>query len=845
MLFDQIRTSLRQFLKTPAFTLTAVLTLALGIGATTAIFTLIHAILLKSLPVTRPSELVRVGDNENCCINGGLQDDWSLFSYEQYREFRDNTPGFSSLAAFQAGRSRIGVRRAGSSAAAQPYESEVVSGNAFSTLGVNAWAGRLLTPADDQKGAPPVAVMSYRTWQEKFGLDPSVVGSSFLINGTPFIVVGITPPGYYGDRLINDPPQFWMPLSDEPLVQTASSVYDKPELDWLDLIGRVRPGASRKQIESQMQVELRRFLESPISKVEPNAKASIPKQTLHLSDGGGGVQQMQGAYRQGLHLLMWISAFVLLIACANLANLMLVRATARKPQTAVRAALGAPRRRLVAQALTESILLAVLGGIAGIGVAYLGARLLLHLAAGHSYLPVDPAPSWAVLGFACGISLLTGVLFGTAPAWMTAHADPIEALRGANRSTRVSGLWAQKILVVVQAAVSLALLCTAGLLIRSLTNLQHQHFGFDTHNVYMLHTDPQMAGYRPDQANVFYRQLQDRLAAIPGVVSVSYSLTSPMEGNNWGTGIFIDGRPAPPPDSNENGCSWNRISPDYFKTIGTPLIAGRNFSDQDNATAVKVAIVNRTFAHKFFKDAPLGHRFGVYDQKYAGNFLIVGEVDDAQYWSPEEPIRPMFFLPATQWTTYEDKSEAMFEDFSHLGMASIAIKTVGHIPGLESEVRNVLAQINPNLTMNEFETLETQVRDRFVGDEITARLTSMFGLLALVLAAIGLYGVTSYAVAQRTSEIGIRMALGADRQGILRMVLRSAFLQAAIGLLLGMPAAIIAGHLMATQLYRVAPWDPAVLLAATVTLALAAFLAAILPAQRAAHVEPMVALRIE
>jgi predicted permease len=846
MILEDIRYALRQFLKTPGFTVTAILTLALGIGATTAIFTLIHAVLLKSLPVARPSELIRIGNNENCCINGGLQDDWSLFSTEQYREFRDHTPGFSNLAAFQAGRTQIGVRRAGSNHPAESFVSEFVSGNAFDTFGLTAWSGRLLHQSDDQKGAAPVAVITYRTWQQKFGQDPSIVGATFLINGQPFTIVGITPPGFFGERLTSDPAAFWLPLSASPLIQSGSfNVLDSPELDWLNVIGRIQPGANQKQMESRLQVELRQFLQSPLSKLDKNAAFLIPKQTLHLSYGGGGVQQMQEEFKDGLHLLMWISAFVLLIACANLANLMLVRATARKAQTSVRAALGAPRSRLVSQALTESVVLAVLGGIVGLGVAYLGARLLLSFAAGHSYLPIDAAPSLPVLGFAFALSLVTGVLFGTAPAWMTAHADPIEALRGANRSTRVSGLWTQKILVILQAAVSLALLCAAGLLIRSLTNLQHQHFGFDTHNRYVLHVDPQMAGYKPEQADAFFRQLHDTLAAIPGVRSVSYALYSPMEGNNWGNGVYIEGQAPPAPGTNTNGCSWDRVSPGYFENIGTRLLAGRTFSDQDNAAARNVAVVNQTFAKRFFKDSAIGHHFGDLDQKYSGNFEIVGVVDDAQYWSPTDKIRPMFFLAASQWSKYDDNSEVMFENVSHLEMDSIVIQTAGHLPGLESQVRNALNQINPNLTMNDFETFAVQVRDQFIGQEILVRLTSIFGFVALALAAIGLYGVTSYAVAQRTSEIGIRMALGADRGGILQMVLRSAFLQAGIGLLIGMPAAIVGGHLMASHLYGVQPWDPAVLLGTTIILAIAALLAAVVPAQRAASTEPMVALRIE
>jgi predicted permease len=847
MLFEDIRYALRQFLKTPGFTITAILTLALGIGATTAIFTLIHAVLLKSLPVARPGELIRIGDTENCCINGGMQDDWSLFSTEQYREFRDHTPGFASLAAFQAGRSQVGVRRQGSDHASEPFGAEFVSGNAFDTFGLTAWMGRLLRPSDDVKGAPLVAVMSYRTWQQKFGKDPTVVGASFLINGQSFTVVGIAPPGFFGERLTSDPASFWIPLDDSPQIQGGSfNVLDSPQLDWLNLIGRIQPGADTKRMEAQLQVELRQFLLSPVSKVESREASLVPKQTLHLRPGGGGVQQMQDNFKDGLHLLMWISAFVLLIACANLANLMLVRATARKAQTSVRSALGAPRSRLVRQALTESVVLAVLGGLTGLAVAYGGARLLLHLVAGKSYLPIDATPSLAVLAFAFAASLVTGVLFGTAPAWMTAHADPIDALRGANRSTKHSGLWTQKILVVLQAAVSLALLCAAGFLIRSLTNLQHQHFGFETRNRYILHIDPQMAGYKAEQANAFFRQLHDSLAAIPGVKDVTYSLYSPMEGDNWGEGVWIEGQAPPPPGSNENGASWDRVSAGYFDNIGTKIIAGRAITEQDTASTRSVAVVNQTFARHFFKEGnPIGQHFGDEDAKYAGNFEIVGVSEDTQYWDPNSKLRPMFFLPAMQWTKYDDPGEVMFENVSHLEMSAVEIQTVGFVPGLEAQVRRSLSQINPNLTMIEFQTFAEQVKDEFLQQEILVQLTAVFGFLALALAAIGLYGVTAYSVAQRTSEIGIRMALGADRGGILQMVLRSAFLQAGIGLAIGMPAAIFAGRFMASLLYNVHLWDPAVLLATTVILAIAAFLAAVIPAQRAASVEPMTALRVE
>jgi predicted permease len=846
MILEDIRYALRQFAKAPGFTATAILTLALGIGATTAIFTLVNAVLLKSLPVSKPEDLIRVGDNENCCVNGGMQENWSLFSYLAYKQFRDNTPGFAQLAAFQAGANQFGVRRQGSNHPAEPFIGTFVSGNAFDTLGINAYAGRLFRPSDDVKGAAPVAVMSFRTWQQKYGQDRSIVGGTFIVNGKPFTIVGITPPGFYGERLTSDPASFWIPIADEPLMNDPGSFLERGDMQWLNVLGRLRPGASEKQVEAQMQVELRQYLRSPLSKVEPRDMVLVPKQTLHLAPGGAGVQRMQEDYKDGLHLLMWISLFVLLIACANLANLMMVRATTRRQQVSVRTALGAPRSRLISQALTECLVLSALGGLAGLAVAYGGASMILRMAAGKSYLPIHATPSPTVLAFAFAASLLTGVLFGVAPAWMTAQADPIDALRDSNRTTKSSGLWTQKALVVAQAAVSLVLLCAAGLLTQSLRNMRNQHFGFDTTNRYILHIDPQMAGYKVSQLDAFYRQLHDTLASIPGMKSVAYSLYSPMEGDNWGEGVYFEGRPAPPPGSNEQGASWVRASPGYFETIGTKIIAGRGITEQDTAATRPIAVVNQTFAKKFYKNGnPIGQHFGDIDQKMPSTYEIVGVTEDTDYWGPTSHMRPMFFLAGTQWVKYDDPRAQTFEDVSHLDMRAIELQTNGNIPGLEAQVRNALSQINPNLTVIDFQSFAEQVSNNFSQQSMIAQLTSLFGLLALVLASIGLYGVTSYSVARRTGEIGIRMALGADRTNVLKMVLKGAFFQVAIGLAIGIPLTILGGRAMANQLFGIKPYDPLILLTTVLVLSVAAFVASAVPARRAANTEPMRALRTD
>ncbi|MCU1221767.1 MAG: efflux pump, inner rane subunit, partial [Candidatus Angelobacter sp.] len=663
------------------------------------------------------------------------------------------------------------------------------------------------------------------------------------MNSQPVTVVGIAPPGFFGDRVQSNPPSFWLPLVSESVIEPAVSVLNDAALDWLNLIGRVKPGADTKAMEAQMQVELRQFLLSPESKVEDRSRPLVAKQTLHFSPGGGGVQRMRDEYQDGLHLLMWISAFVLLIACANLANLMLVRATARKQQITVRAALGAPRSTLVRQALTESVVLAMMGGLVGIAIAFAGTRMILRLAFANDYVPIQASPSLPVLAFAFATSFLTGILFGMAPAWMTASANPAEALRGAGRSTGRKGTWGQKSLVVIQAALSLVLLCAAGLLTRSLNNMQHRNFGFDTTNRYILHIDPQMAGYKPERLEPLYRQLKENIGAIPGVQQVSFSLYSPMEGDNWGEGVYIDGEPPPPPGTPDHGASWLRVSPGYFDTIGTKIVEGRPVNEQDTPATRAVAVVNRFFEQKFFKDRAIGKHFSD-DLKHPGAYEIVGVTEDTNYWGATSKMRAMYFLAEGQSAHNPDPRYQQFEDRSRY-LNAIEIQTRGELSGLETQIRRVLSQINPDLAVVDFQSFASQVKANFTQQAMIAKLTSFFGVLALILASIGLYGVTSYTVERRTSEIGIRMALGADRMNMLGMVLRGAFAQVGIGLAIGIPVTILGGRLMASQLYGVKAHDPAVLVITTMVLAGAAFVAAVIPARRAANTEPMLALRTE
>jgi len=841
--FDDVRYAIRQFLHAPGFTATAVLTLALGIGATTAIFTLVNAVLLRSLPVSKPNELYRVGDVENCCVNGGLQDDWSLFSYDKYKTFRDGTQGFSELAAFQAGRNLIGIRRMGSNRPAESQRVQYVSGNYFTTFGMSAFSGRVFTPDDDRQGADPVAMISYPAWQEKYGQDPSVIGGSFAFNGKAFTVIGVAPPGFYGDRM-EVPPAFWLPLNAEPVISGPDNLLRFPESDWLDLTGRISAGADPKKIEAQLQVELKQWLLGPTSKLEERDRGMVAKQTLHLSPGGAGVQTMRDEYQSGLRLLMWVTGFVLMIACANVANLMLVRAASRRQHTAVQTALGAPRSRQIAQVLTESSVLALLGGVVGVLLAFWCTRLILRLAFHDQHVAISAAPSLPVLAFTFGISILTGVLFGVVPAWMTVQSDPADALRGAYRSTQHSGGWTQKSLVVAQAALALVLLCAAGLLTQSLRNMHRQDFGFDVTDRYIVHFDPQMAGIKVEQLPAFYQQLHDNLASIPGVNQVSFTLYTPMEGDNWGETVYFEGKPLPPPDSNQNNSTWLRVSDGYFESIGTKVVKGRGITQQDTASSTKIAVVNSTFAKRFFKDEdPIGKHFGM-NSKNPGSYEIVGITEDTDYWGPTSKIRPVFFLPETQWMTYDEPRMVSFENSNHY-LAAAVLLTRASVPGLEPQVRRALGAVSPDLAVTDFASFTEQVDGNFAQSAMLAKLTSMFGSLALVLASVGLYGVTAYSVERRTSEIGIRMALGADRLSVLKLVLRGAFLQIAVGLAIGIPATILAGYGMTTQLFGVKPYAPDILLVTVLVLAVAALIATLMPARKAAALEPIRALRTE
>ena len=836
---QDLRFALRQLRKTPGFTATAVITLALGIGANASVFTLVHAILLKNLPVAKPETLVKLGDENMCCVGFGYRDDgdYALFSTAVYEHIKKNTPEFEELAAMQAGFAYrpVVVRRGATSENARSVMGEFVSGNYFRTFGLTPEVGRLLSDADDVQGAPFTAVMSYETWKNDYAGDPSIVGSTFYVNTEPVTVTGIAPQRFYGDRLTSTPPDFYLPIESMPPLANVTYVHEV-DGNWLYMIGRLKPGVSRPQLQAKLSGLLRQELATGRTYASDNDKPALARAHIVLTPGGAGIQGLQDQYTSHLQLLMWASGLVLLIACANIANLLLARGMGRKSEMSVRTALGARRGRIVSQLLTESLLLAGLGGLAGIAVAYAGTQMLLALAFPDAKsLPIHASPSPSVLAFACGLSLLTGVLFGIAPAWISAKAEPADALRSGSRTTGGATLL-QRGLVVAQAAISLVLLVGAGLFSQSLGKLQHSDLHLDPTNRYVVHINPQAAGYSQSQVADLYRAIENRFHSVSGVEKVGISSYTPMEDNNNGTDVAVEGKPNLRLNSSDI-----RVSPEYFDSVGTRVRMGRGIERNDIPGSTVVAVVNETFVKKFFSpgENPIGRHFGSGD---VNDFEIVGVVDDTVYQDVRWKDHLMFFQPMMQRLA-RDKNPIEHDESLYLG--AVVLKTMHPVLEMENIARRTLSEINPNLAVVKFQTFDAQISDQFTQDRMLARLTVLFGSLALLLASVGLYGVSAYSVARRTAEIGIRMALGAERGSVTAMIMRSAVVQAGLGLVLGIPIAWLCVRFVESQLYEIKGIDAPVLLSAVLVLALAATLAGLIPARRAASIDPAKALRNE
>ena len=839
--------AIRRLRSSPGFALVVITTLALGIGANTAVFTLVEGFLLRSLPVADPASLYRIGDRNTCCYHGNFESadgDFDLFSYDLYRRFRQAAPEFEQLAAVQAGGGGYTVQYG--SAAPRPLRTEFVSGNYFNTLGVGAFVGRPFGDGDDHPGAPPVLVLSYAAWENEFGRDPSIVGATVYVQRHPFTVAGVAPPSFFGDRIASIPADIWMPLSSEIELEGANAAVTQPMTAWLYALGRLRPGVQKGALEAKLSAQLRDWMREWPRFTEHGGTELIPHQHVKLSRAGGGIQKLQQQSGANLRLLMLLASVVLLLACANIASLLLARATTQRINVAVRIALGAARFRIMRQILVESLLLSGAGGLAALGVSWFGARTILALAYPEAHnMPLHAELSWPVLGFALFISVLTGVMFSVTPAWAASHAQPSESLRGVNVASRDRASVPQRTLVILQLAMSLVLISSTFLLTRSLMNLEHKDFGFEAANRYTFEMDLEGAGYTVDRTAGLYRQIEDRLGALPGVKHVSFARYIPLGGNQWGTCVHVLGESDP---GREDKCfsDWIRVSAQFLDSIGVPVVRGRGFTAQDGPSAPLVAVVNQAFVKKFFPFGdPIGKHFGREGAKYASQYQIVGVFSDFILTDPRSEARPLFLVPNTQrFTGYTDAEDDAAES-SSMFLGSVILQVASNGTDLETPVRKAMVEIDPKLPIFRFVSYDSVMASNFNQERLIARLTLAFGVLSLILASVGLYGVTSYFVARRTSEIGIRMAVGASRSLIVRLVILGAMAQLAVGLALGIPASLLMDRLMARFLFHVSSYDLAMLGAAAMVLAIGAVIAAILPAVRAASLDPVRALRTD
>ena len=839
-LLADLRYGLRMLARNPGCTAVAVLTLALGIGANTAIFSLMDAVMLKALPVHKPEQLVLFfeGSDEGMRISDGVGEGgrWKYYSYPLYEYLRDHNQFFQGICAFRLGEDRLSVTVVGrpSGESAQEVMGHLVSGNYFSVLGVNAILGRTLSPEDDRPGARPAAVISYGYWKQSFGGDPAVVGKVVDLNGTPFTIVGVTPREFFGER-VRRSPDFWLPMVMQPQIMLRESFLKDPHIYWVNLMGRLKPGAGRQQAQAGVTVQLRQCLTSQAgSQISPHVRKEIEKSYISLAPGGPGISGLRERYSKPLHILMAVVALVLLIACANVANLLLSRAAARHKEISVRLALGASRVRLIRQMLTESLLMAGLGGALGAVFAAWGVRILVSKFTGSSSR-LDVSPDLRVLSFALAICALAAILFGLVPALRSTRVELAPALKASSFSPGATGRrWSLgKGLVSFQAAMSLLLLVGAGLFVRTLQKLEAEDLGFNRQHVLLVGIDPRLAGYKPAQLAPLYQRLIDRVNALPGVRSASLAAYSLMSGNSSTSNISVEGY-TPPPGQDMN-IHVNVVGWKYFETAGTPMLLGREMGLQDTASSLKVAVINATMAHDFFGDQnPIGRRFGFGDDpKHSGDIEIVGVAADAKYSNLRQKPEPMVFLPVLQM-----RGDAAY-------VWELELRTAGDPRSAATEVRSALAGIDKGLPATKLKTLSEQVDDSLDQERTISQLSSVFGLLALTLACVGLYGVMAYRVARRTSEMGIRMALGAGSSDVLWMVLREALLLVLAGIAMGIPAAIGAGHLISSMLFGLTPSDPVTISLATLLLVAVAVLAGYLPARRASRVDPMVALRYE
>jgi predicted permease len=830
-ILQDFRYSLRSLRKSPVFLTVAVLSLALGIGANTAIFTLIDQLILQPLPVKDPEQIVMLaGRGKHYGGNNGDQ----RISYPMYGEIRDKNQVFSGMfctypntvsATFEGRTELIGA--------------DFVSGNYFPVLGIGAAAGRVFNASDDlYQGAHPLAVLSYGYWRARFGRDPGIVGKKIVVNGRSLTVIGVSQAGFDGVEP-GRAPQIRIPMTmKDDLPRTNYPRLSNDRFRWTEVFARLKPGMTIEKAQAGLQplfhqIINREVTEKPFAKAAPLVKQEFLRMWMQVMPGSKGRSYLRRTYSKPLFALMGIVGLVLLIACSNLANLLIARASARQKEIAVRLALGAGRGRLVRQLLAESLLLAAVGGSLGVGLAVLIDQALIDfLPVGHTPLSLSAAPDWSVLSFTFAISVAAGALFGLVPALQSTRpqlAGTLKDQAGAVVQGGAAGL--RKALVVAQVSLSLLLVIGAGLFLESLRNLKTLNPGFEVKNLLAFDVDPTLSRYDRQWTADYYRRLRNRLNTLPGVESQTVAVVPVLENDEWDNWVTIEGYSAKPderPDPHVQFCS-----PGFFQTLKIPVLLGRDFDDRDAAGAPKVGIVNQKFVKRYFGDAnPLGRHLGMgIDPGTKMNIQIVGVVGDTKYENLREEIPYELYLPSDQQDWAED--------------STVYVRAQGDPARLFHTLHEAVVGVDANVPMHDLRTLDEQMEISLLTERLLATLSSVFGCLATLLAALGLYGVMAFMVARRTREIGIRMALGAGRSSVMWMVLRETLTLAAIGVAIGLSGAYAVTRLIQAQLFGVEPTDLSTLAAASLGIAAVTALAGYLPARRATAIDPMSALRWE
>jgi predicted permease len=814
---QDLRYSWRTLLKSRSFTVAAVTSVALGIGSTTAVFTLIHAAILRPLPVTEPDRLIELLTDRGDGRPG------NAFSYQALVHFRDHATTIDGVIASHNSRLFVAIDGAAPEMAGGQY----VAGNFFSVLGVGAQLGRTIRPTDDQPDAAPIAVLGHHYWRQRFGADPRVLGRTVTINDVPFTIAGVAAPEFHG-MVAGRHVQLWVPLATEPLMRTPSWT-SSPGYKWLQLVVRVKPGTSYDQARAELSTMFTTgVIQAEVAMLRQRSPVAKPPQwTLATAPAGSGLSMVRQQYGEPLFVLFAVSGAVLLIACVNVANLLLARANVRRPEIALRLSLGAGRSRILRQLLTESMLLAFLGAALGIGFAYIGCLYVLGFSGtGRDQLSLDVVPDLQVLAFAAASTIATGLLFGVAPAWRTAGHAPGASLLGRVKGGRDRRVLS-RVLIAGQVALSVTMLLCAGLFLRSLQNLKSIDTGFDSDSVLVISTDQSRSRLNAEARRAAFREAVTRISALPGVQAATLADVTPIEGG--GTMLTLSVKAADGTVHEVRNLHMVWVGPNYFSTMKMPIHAGRDFGWQDSVNGTKVAIINRTMARQLFGNDN-GFR-GATIGKAAAAYEIIGVAGDAKYLQLRQDVPPTMYLHGFQ------PDEIIPGQF--------AIRTAGDPRRIADLVREHIRIVAPSVPITSVRTLTEQLDASIVRERLLAVLSGFFAAVGLLLAAVGLYGVMAYSVSQRTSEIGIRMALGAKPLQICDMVIREALVLIAIGLTLGLVGGLLLSRTLATFLFGLTPRDPQTLWAVVILMLITGLAAAFLPARRAARIQPTTALRME